>query len=87
MHLCWEVGNVLIFNIFCNCADEIRSMIAYHSYDDYYHDISWFEKLTKKMFFKHEACWKDPHWKYLPARFVAALMRATPEFQNCQEAM
>jgi len=52
-------------------------MIVYHSYDDYYHDISWFDYLTKKKFFKHEACWKDPHWKYLPARFIAGLMKAT----------
>ena len=37
------------------------------------------EFLTKKTFFNHEACWKDPHWKYLPARCIAGLMRATPE--------
>ena len=35
--------------------------------------------LTKKTFFNHEACWKDPRCKYLPARFIAGLMRATPE--------
>ena len=54
-------------------------MIVYHSYDDYQQDISWFEYLTKKKFFSHEVCWKDPHWKALPARFLAGLMRATPE--------
>ena len=54
-------------------------MIVYHSYDDYQQDISWIEYLTKKIFFSHEACWKDPHWNYLPARFLAGLMRATPE--------
>ena len=54
-------------------------MIVYHSYDDYYQDISWFGFLMKKKVFKHEACWKDPRWKYLPARFIAGLMRATPE--------
>ena len=42
-------------------------------------DISWFEYLTKKKFFSHEVCWKDPHWKALPARFLAGLIRATPE--------
>ena len=35
--------------------------------------------LMKKKFFKHEARWKDPRWKYLPAQFVAGLKRATPE--------
>ena len=33
-------------------------------------------------FFKHEACWKDPHWKHLPSRFVAALMRGFPELSK-----
>ena len=75
-HLCWE--RVDLQN-FCNCEDKIRSMIVYHSYDDYYLDISWFDFLTKKKFFKHEACWKDPHLKYPPARFIAGLIRATPE--------
>ena len=73
-HLCWERVDL---QHFCNCEDKIRNMIVYHSYDDYYHDISWFEYLTKKKFFKHEACWKDPLWKYLPARFIAGLMKAT----------
>ena len=63
---------MLIFNIFV-----VVKIRFYHSYDDYDHDISWFEYLTKKKFFKHEACWKDPHWKYLPARFIAGLMKAT----------
>ena len=38
--------------------------------------------MTEKKFFKHEACWKDPHWKYLPARFVTALMKAIPELSR-----
>ena len=75
-HLCWERVDL---QHFCNCEDEIRDMIVYHSYDDYQHDISWFEYLTKKKFFSHEVCWKDPHWKALPARFLAGLIRATPE--------
>ena len=75
-HLCWERVDL---QHFCNCEDEIRDMIVYHSYDDYQDDISWFEFLTKKKFFSHEACWKDPHWKALPARFLAGLIRATPE--------
>ena len=33
---------------FCNCEDKIRSMRVYHSYDDYYQDISWFEFLMKE---------------------------------------
>ena len=75
-HLCWERVDL---QHFCNCEDEIRDMIVYHSYDDYQDDISWFEFLTKKKFFSHEVCWKDPHWKTLPARFLAGLIRATPE--------
>ena len=75
-HLCWERVDL---QHFCNCEDKIRDMIVYHSYDDYQDDISWFEFLTKKKFFSHEACWKDPHWKALPARFLAGLIRATPE--------
>ena len=75
-HLCWERVDL---QHFCNCEDEIRDMIVYHSYDDYQDDISWFEFLTKKKFFSHEACWKDPYWKALPARFLAGLIRATPE--------
>ena len=75
-HLCWERVDL---QHFCKCEDEIRDMIVYHSYDDYQDDISWFEFLTKKKFFSHEACWKDPHWKALPARFLAGLIRATPE--------
>ena len=75
-HLCWERVDL---QHFCNCEDEIRDMIVYHSYDDYQDDISWFEFLTKKKFFSHEACWKDPHWKALPARFLAGLIKATPE--------
>ena len=74
--LCWERVDL---QHFCNCEDEIRDMIVYHSYDDYQDDISWFEFLTKKKFFSHEACWNDPHWKALPARFLAGLIRATPE--------
>ena len=75
-HLCWERVDL---QHFCKCEDEIRDMIVYHSYDDYQDDISWFEFLKKKKFFSHEACWKDPHWKALPARFLAGLIRATPE--------
>ena len=75
-HLCWERVDL---QHFCNCEDKIRDMIVYHSYDDYQDDISWFEFLTKKKFFSHEVCWKDPHWKALPARFLAGLIRATPE--------
>ena len=75
-HLCWERVDL---QHFCKCEDEIRDMIVYHSYDDYQDDISWFEFLTKKKFFSHEVCWKDPHWKALPARFLAGLIRATPE--------
>ena len=75
-HLCWERVDL---QHFCNCEDEIRDMIVYHSYDDYQDDISWFEFLTKKKFFSHEVCWNDPHWKALPARFLAGLIRATPE--------
>ena len=75
-HLCWERVDL---QHFCKCEDEIRHMIVYHSYDDYQDDISWFGFLTKKKFFSHEACWKDPHWKALPARFLAGLIRATPE--------
>ena len=75
-HLCWERVDL---QHFCNCEDEIRDMIVYHSYDDYQDDISWFEFLTKKKFFSHEACWKDPYWKALPTRFLAGLIRATPE--------
>ena len=75
-HLCWERVDL---QHFCNCEDEIRDMIVYHSYDDYQDDISWFEFLTKKKFCSHVACWKDPHWKALPARFLAGLIRATPE--------
>ena len=63
-HLCWERVDL---QHFCNCEDEIRNMIVYHSSDDYHQDISWFEYLTKKMFFSHEVCWKDPHCEYLPA--------------------
>ena len=75
-HLCWERVDL---QHFCKCEDEIRDMIVYHSYDDYQDDISWFEFLTKKKFFSHEACWKDPHWKALPTRFLAGLIKATPE--------
>ena len=75
-HLCWVRVDL---QHFCKCEDEIRDMIVYHSYDDYQDDISWFEFLTKKKFFSHEVCWKDPHWKALPARFLAGLIRATPE--------
>ena len=75
-HLCWERVDL---QHFCKCEDEIRDMIVYHSYDDYQDDISWFEFLTKKKFLSHEACWKDPHWKALPTRFLAGLIRATPE--------
>ena len=38
-HLCWERVDL---QHFCNCEDKIRSMMVYHSYDDYYQDISWF---------------------------------------------
>ena len=75
-HLCWERVDL---QHFCNCEDKIRNMIVYHAYDDYYQDIPLFRRFVKKKFFWHEACWKDPHWKYLPARFVAGLISAIPE--------
>ena len=71
-HLCWERVDL---QHFCNCEDKIRNMIVYRAYDEYYHDVPLFGRFVKKKFFQHEACWKDPHWKYLPARFVAGLIR------------
>ena len=78
MHLCWEPVDI---QHFCKCEEEIRHMIVYHSYHDYFHDISWFEFLTKK-FFKREAKWNDPHWKHLPSRSVAASTRRFPELST-----
>ena len=75
-HLCWERIDL---HHFCNCEDKIRNMIVYHAYDEYYHDVPLFGSFVKKKFFEHEACWNDPHWKHLPARFVAGLIRAIPE--------
>ena len=57
-------------------------MIVYLSYGDYCHDISWFENLTKKKVFKHEAGWHDPHWKHLPSCFGAELMKGFPELSR-----
>ena len=57
----------------------IKDMKVYHSYDEYSHDVSWFEYLTKKEHFKHESLWNDPVRKYLPSRFIAALMQHFPE--------
>ena len=34
------------------------------------------------MYFKHESLWNDPDWKYLPARFIAALMQGFPELSR-----
>ena len=67
---------------FCNCHDKIKDMKVFHSYDKYSHDISWFEYLTKKVYFKHESLWNDPDWKYLPSRFIAALMQGFPELSR-----
>ena len=74
-NLCWERVDV---QHFCNCKDEIKDMKVYHSYDDYYQDISLFGHLRNKVCFKHEALWNDPDWKYLPSRFIAALMQGFP---------
>ena len=74
-NLCWERVDV---QHFCNCKDEIKDMKVYHSYDDYYQDISLFGHLRNKGCFKHEALWNDPDWKYLPSRFIAALMQGFP---------
>ena len=57
-------------------------MKVYHSYDDYYQDISLFGYLRNKGCFKHEAPWNDPDWKYLPSRFIAALMQGFPELSR-----
>ena len=67
---------------FCNCHGKIRSMEVDHSYDEDAHDESWSENLRKKIYFKHEAMWNDPDWKYLPARFIAALMQGFPELSK-----
>ena len=66
----------------CNCQDEIKDMKVYHSYDEYEQDISWFEYLKNKGCFKHEAPWNDPDWKYLPSRFIVALMQGFPELSR-----
>lgn len=34
-------------------------MKVHHSHDEYLHDVSWLEYLTKKKYFKHEASWND----------------------------
>ena len=79
LHLCWECVDI---QHFCNCHDEIKDMKVYHSYDEYEQDISWFEYLTNKGCCKHEAFWKDPDWKYLPSRFIVALMQGFPELSR-----
>ena len=53
-------------------------MKVYHCYDEYSHDLSWFEYLTKKVYFKHEPLWIDPDWKYLLSCFIAALTQGFP---------
>ena len=78
-NLCWERVDL---QHFCKCKDEIKDMKVYHSYDDYYQDISLFGHLRNKGCFKHEAPWNDPDWKYLPSRFIAALMQSFPELSR-----
>ena len=78
-HLCWERVDI---QHFCNCHDKIKDMKVYHSYDEYDQDVSWFEYLTKKVYFKHESPWTDPHWKYLPSRFFAALTQGFSELSR-----
>ena len=70
---CWHP------TIFCNCHDSIKYLKVYHSYGEFAHDVSWFEYLTTKIYYKHERSWNDPRWKKLPARFIAALMRGFPD--------
>ena len=81
--LCWERVDI---QRFCNCHDKLKDMkvyiYIYHSYDEYSHDVSWFEYLTKKVYFKHESLWNDPDWKYLPSRFIAAMMQGFPELSK-----
>ena len=60
-HLCWERVDI---QHFCNCHEKIKGIKVYHSFDEYPHDVSWFEYLTKKVYFKHESLWNDPDWKY-----------------------
>ena len=78
-HLCWERVDI---QHFCNCHGNIKDLKVYHSYDEYSHDVSWFEYLTKNVYFKHESLWNDPDWKYLPSRFIAALMQGFPELSR-----
>ena len=78
-HLCWERVDL---QHFCNCHDEIKGLKVYQSYDEYDQDIPWFEYLTKKVYFNHESPWTDPHRKYLPSRFIAALMQGFPELSR-----
>ncbi len=73
-HLCWERVDI---QHFCNCPDKIKDLKVYHFYDEYSHDVAWFEYL--KVFFMHESRWNDPNWKYLPSRFIASLMKGFPE--------
>ena len=65
-----------------NCHGKIQDMKVYHSYDEYSHQVSWFDYLTKEVYFKHESLWNDPDWKYLPSRFIAALMQGFPELSK-----
>ena len=78
-HLCWERVDL---QHFCNCHDEIKDLKVYHSYDEYDQDASWFEYLMKEVYFNHASPWTDPHWKYLPSRFIAALMQGFPELSR-----
>ena len=78
-HLCWEPVDI---QHFCNCHGNIKDLKVYHSYDEYSHDVSWFEYLTKNVYFKRESLWNDPDWKYLPSRFIAALMQGFPELSR-----
>ena len=78
-HLCWERVDI---RHFCNCHDKIKDLKVCHSYDEYSHEVSWFESLTKKVYFKHESLWNDPDWKDLPSRFIAALMQGFPELSK-----
>lgn len=56
-HLCWERVDI---QHFCNCSDTMKDLKVYQSYEEYSNDISRFEYLTKKVFFKHESVWADP---------------------------
>jgi len=75
-HLRWERVDIQSFATVMMRLTKGR--LVYYSSDENTHDVSWFEHLTKKMFFKHEPKMKCPHWKHLPSRFIAALMRGFP---------